>query len=91
MLCRLLNLSVMMKLVTVCVCVRACVRACVCICMSVYVCMHVCVCVCVYVYLCVSPCVLCVCNINIYTQCIGESISRAHHITGPHTEETSKH
>ena len=49
----------------------------------VTVCVFVCACVCVYV--------LCVYNINIYTQCIGESISRAHHITGPHTEETSKH
>ena len=74
-----------------CVCVYVCVCLCVCLCVyvSVYVCMHACVSV--SVCLCVSLCVLCVCNINIYTQCIGESISRAHHITGPHTEETSKH
>ena len=47
-----------MKILTVCVCVRACVRACVCAYvrrLRMYVCVCVCVCVCVYECVCVCP------------------------------------
>ena len=57
-----------LKIVCVCVCVRACVRVCVCVCMCMHlpvcvaVCLHVYVCMCAYGYVCVLLCVsVCVC------------------------------
>ena len=84
----------------VCVCVRACVEhitSHVCACECVYVCIYMCVsvCVCARVCMCVCICMECrLCSALFSYACvdtIGQSIPGAHHTTGPHTEEASKH
>ena len=87
--------------VYLCICIYVCVCVCVCICLCVclFVCMSVCLCMCLSVCVCVCLSIfkyigLCCVSVCVYTTFTfilipaGESISRAHHITGPHTEET---